>query len=47
VTSAPAGARLALEHAPAQAAGVRALLGGARTLPDLSGRERVTIGAVA
>jgi release factor glutamine methyltransferase len=42
--AAPAGTRLALEHAPAQAAAVRALLQDARTLPDLAGRERVTVG---
>jgi release factor glutamine methyltransferase len=46
VASAPAGARLALEHAPAQAAAVRSLLADARTLNDLAGRERVTIGDV-
>jgi release factor glutamine methyltransferase len=46
VASAPAGARLALEHAPAQAAAVRSLLADARTLKDLAGRERVTLGAV-
>jgi len=45
VGGAPAGARLALEHAPHQAAAVRALLEGAETRPDLSGRERVTVGA--
>ena len=42
---APSGTRLALEHAPSQAAAVRALLRDAETLPDLSGRERVTTGA--
>lgn len=47
VASAPAGARLALEHAPHQAAAVRALLAGARTERDLAGRERVTLGTVA
>ena len=46
IETAPGGTRVALEHAPAQAAAVRALLGpGARTLPDLAGRDRVTIGA--
>jgi release factor glutamine methyltransferase len=45
VRSAPAGLRLALEHAPAQAAAVRDLLDAASTLRDLAGRERVTIGA--
>jgi release factor glutamine methyltransferase len=44
VSGAPAGTRLALEHAPGQAAAVRALLDGAETCPDLAGRERVTIG---
>lgn len=46
IASAPAGTRLALEHAPAQADAVRALLLGAETRRDLSGRERVTVGAV-
>lgn len=46
LATAPAGTRLALEHAPAQAAAVRALLDGAETLSDLAGRERVTAGAV-
>lgn len=45
VAQAPPGLRLALEHAPHQAEAVRALLAGARTLEDLAGRERVTIGA--
>ncbi|HKP90330.1 MAG TPA: peptide chain release factor N(5)-glutamine methyltransferase, partial [Thermoleophilaceae bacterium] len=36
--------RVALEHAPHQAARVRSLLRGARTLHDLAGRERVTVG---
>jgi release factor glutamine methyltransferase len=44
VTAAPAGMRLALEHAPAQAATVRSLLHDARTLLDLAGRDRVTLG---
>lgn len=44
--SAPAGLRVALEHAPAQAAAVREMLEGAQTLRDLAGRERVTFGAV-
>jgi release factor glutamine methyltransferase len=44
VAGAPRGTRLALEHAPGQAATVRALLSDAHTLPDLAGRERVTIG---
>jgi release factor glutamine methyltransferase len=42
--AAPAGTRLALEHAPAQAAALRALLDDARTHRDLAGRERVTVG---
>jgi release factor glutamine methyltransferase len=46
VASAPSGTRLALEHAPAQAEAVRALLREARTLSDLAGRERVTLGSV-
>jgi release factor glutamine methyltransferase len=46
VKTAPAGTQLALEHAPAQGPGVRALLVGAETLPDLAGRPRVTIGSV-
>jgi release factor glutamine methyltransferase len=46
VAAAPAGTQLALEHAPAQAAGVRALLVGPETLPDLAGRERMTLGSV-
>jgi release factor glutamine methyltransferase len=45
VGEAPSGTRLALEHAPAQAAEVRGLLDDARTVRDLAGRERVTIGA--
>jgi release factor glutamine methyltransferase len=43
--STPTGTRLALEHAPAQAAEVRALLRDAHTLSDLAGRERVTVGS--
>jgi release factor glutamine methyltransferase len=45
VAEAPRGQRLALEHAPGQAAAVRALLGDARTLTDLGGLERVTVGS--
>ena len=45
VDQAPAGLTLALEHGPDQGAAVRALLRDARTVPDLAGRERVTIGA--
>ena len=44
VGQAPAGTRLALEHAPAQAAAVRGLLREAETRRDLAGRERVTVG---
>jgi release factor glutamine methyltransferase len=45
VASSPAGTRLALEHAPAQAAAVRALLRESHTVRDLAGRERVTVGS--
>jgi release factor glutamine methyltransferase len=45
VGEAPAGARLALEHSPDQAAAVRRLLAGAHTLVDLAGRDRVTLGS--
>jgi release factor glutamine methyltransferase len=44
LAGAPPGTRVALEHAPAQAAVVRALLDGAETRRDLAGRERVTAG---
>jgi release factor glutamine methyltransferase len=44
VAQAPAGTRLALEHAPRQAEPVRALLREAETRRDLAARERVTIG---
>jgi release factor glutamine methyltransferase len=44
VEQAPPGTRLALEHAPAQAEAVRALLDEAETRRDLAGRERVTMG---
>jgi release factor glutamine methyltransferase len=44
VADAPAGTRLALEHAPHQAEAVRALLRDAHTVLDLAGRERVTLG---
>ena len=44
VAGAAPGTRLALEHAPAQAQAVRALLRDARTHEDLAGRERVTVG---
>jgi release factor glutamine methyltransferase len=46
VTQAPSDTRLALEHAPGQAARVRELLGSPETHRDLAGRERVTIGRV-
>jgi release factor glutamine methyltransferase len=46
VAQAPSGLRLALEHAPAQAPEVRALLRGSRTERDLAGLERVTVGVV-
>jgi release factor glutamine methyltransferase len=44
IAAAPAGRRVALEHAPQQGEAVRALLRGARTHADLAGRERVTEG---
>jgi release factor glutamine methyltransferase len=44
VASAPAGLLLALEHAPDQGEAVRMLLHDARTVRDLGGRERVTVG---
>lgn len=44
VTESQQGTRLALEHAPAQAEAVRALLADAVTLRDLAGRDRVTVG---
>jgi release factor glutamine methyltransferase len=46
VAGIPSGTRLALEHAPAQAAAVRELLRAAQTRRDLAARERVTIGTV-
>jgi release factor glutamine methyltransferase len=46
IAQAPAGTRLALEHAPDQSAAVRALLSDAHTLRDLAGRDRVTTGIV-
>jgi release factor glutamine methyltransferase len=46
VAEGPAGTQLALEHAPAQAADVRALLVGAETLKDLAGLDRVTLGSI-
>jgi release factor glutamine methyltransferase len=47
VRDGPPGTRLALEHAPGQAAAVRALLRDAATRRDLAGRERVTVGLVS
>jgi release factor glutamine methyltransferase len=47
VAQAPRGTRLALEHAPAQAEAVRALLRDPETRRDLDGHERVTVGRVA
>jgi release factor glutamine methyltransferase len=44
VASAPAGLPLALEHAPDQGEAVRALLRDSRSVCDLGGRERVTVG---
>ena len=44
VAQAPAGAALALEHAPHQATAVRGLLDAAETRRDLAGHERVTTG---
>lgn len=41
------GSRVALEHAPSQAAAVRALLADGATRRDLAERERVTVGTVA
>ena len=46
VAEAPASTRPALEHAPGQAAAVRALLDDARTVRDLAGRQRATVGFV-
>jgi release factor glutamine methyltransferase len=46
VKEAPGGTRLALEHAPHQAAAVRALLQQPSTRKDLAGHDRVTIGIV-
>ena len=47
VKEAPPSTRLALEHAPHQAAEVRSLLHDAQTLRDLAGHERVTTGISA
>jgi release factor glutamine methyltransferase len=46
IAEAPPSMRLALEHAPAQAAAVRAFLAGSSTRRDLAGLERVTQGRV-
>ena len=46
VAEAPPGMALALEHAPHQAAAVRALLAEAESRRDLAGHERVTVGRV-
>jgi release factor glutamine methyltransferase len=46
VSEAPPGTALALEHAPAQAESVRALLDDAVTHRDLAARERATTGRV-
>ena len=46
VASLPSGARLALEHAPWQAAAVRGLLAHSTTRRDLAGLERATVGRV-
>ena len=46
IAQAAGGLTVALEHAPRQARAVRALLRDARTVADLSGRDRVTIGTV-
>jgi release factor glutamine methyltransferase len=44
VAAAPPGTLLALEHAPDQGEAVRRLLADARSVNDLGGRERVTVG---
>jgi release factor glutamine methyltransferase len=44
--AAPAGLRVALEHAPSQTAAIRGMLEEPKTLADLAGRERVTVGRV-
>lgn len=44
IAAAPSGQRLALEHAPAQAAAIRDMLDRGETLCDLAGRKRVTVG---
>ncbi len=47
IASSPAGTLMALEHGSEQGAAVRDLLGDARTVRDLAGFERVTVGRVA
>jgi release factor glutamine methyltransferase len=47
VASAPSGTRLALEHGSDQGEAVRSLLRDARTVRDLGGHERVTVGFAA
>jgi release factor glutamine methyltransferase len=46
IAASPSSTLLALEHAPDQGAAVRGLLSDARTVADLGGRERVTVGVV-
>jgi release factor glutamine methyltransferase len=46
IAASPRRLRLALEHSPSQAQSVRALLTDSRTIRDLGGRERVTVGVV-
>jgi release factor glutamine methyltransferase len=46
IAAAPSSLTLALEHAPSQADSVQALLADSRTINDLGGRDRVTVGVV-
>jgi release factor glutamine methyltransferase len=46
IRRAPANSKIALEHAPDQAACVRGMLRHACTHRDLAGRERITVGSV-
>ncbi|HLM08554.1 MAG TPA: HemK/PrmC family methyltransferase [Thermoleophilaceae bacterium] len=46
IAAAPAGTRVALEHAPAQATEVRGMLDDADTFPDLANWDRLTVGRV-
>jgi release factor glutamine methyltransferase len=46
VAACPSGTHMALEHAPAQAEAVRALLRDSETRRDLAGHDRVTLGLV-